>query len=103
MIDLSKIFGRRKVASKDMAKDRLKLVLVHDRANTDTEFLQQIKDEIMKVLEKYMDISDSGLDIRHFRQRGIQLHRKGCDHHTGKRLVFGACGKLNFHFVKVFC
>ena len=63
MIDLSRIFGRRKVASKDLAKDRLKLVLVHDRANTDTEFLEKIKDEIMKVLEKYMDVSDSGLDI----------------------------------------
>lgn len=64
MIDLSRIFGRRKVASKDLAKDRLKLVLVHDRANTDTEFLEKIKDEIMKVLEKYMDVSDSGLDIQ---------------------------------------
>ncbi len=63
MIDLSRIFGRRKVASKDLAKDRLKLVLVHDRANTDTEFLEKIKDEIMQVLEKYMDVSDSGLDI----------------------------------------
>ncbi len=64
MIDLSRIFGRRKVNSKDLAKDRLKLVLVHDRANTDTDFLEKIKDEIMKVLEKYMDVSDSGLDIQ---------------------------------------
>jgi len=64
MIDLSRIFGRRKVASKDLAKDRLKLVLVHDRANTDTEFLEEIKDEIMKVLEKDMDVADSGLDIQ---------------------------------------
>ncbi len=64
MIDLSRIFGRRKVASKDVAKDRLKLVLVHDRANTDTEFLEKIRDEIMAVLEKYMDVSDQGLDIQ---------------------------------------
>ena len=64
MIDLSRIFGRRKVASKDVAKDRLKLVLVHDRANTDTEFLEKIRDEIMAVLEKYMDISDNGHDIQ---------------------------------------
>lgn len=64
MIDLSRIFGRRKVASKDLAKDRLKLVLVHDRANSDTDLLEEIKDEIMKVLEKYMDVSDSGLDIQ---------------------------------------
>ncbi len=64
MIDLSRIFGRRKVASKDLAKDRLKLVLVHDRANSNDEFLEQIKDEIMNVLKKYMDVTDSGLDIR---------------------------------------
>ena len=64
MIDLSRIFGRSKVASKDLAKDRLKLVLVHDRANTDTEFLEKIRDEIMAVLEKYMDVSDTGLDIQ---------------------------------------
>ncbi|MBR2916756.1 MAG: cell division topological specificity factor MinE [Clostridia bacterium] len=64
IIDLSKIFGRRKPMSKDLAKDRLKLVLVHDRANSDTEFIEKIRDEIMQVLEKYMDVSDSGLDIQ---------------------------------------
>lgn len=64
IIDLSKIFGKRKNASKEMAKDRLRLVLVHDRANSDTEFLEKIRDEIMQVLEKYMDISESGLDIQ---------------------------------------
>ncbi|MBQ7097237.1 MAG: cell division topological specificity factor MinE [Clostridia bacterium] len=62
MLDLSKIFGR-KPRSKDAAKDRLKLVLVHDRANVSPEFLQKIKDEIMQVLAKYMDVSDEGLDI----------------------------------------
>ena len=45
IIDLSKIFGRRKPMSKDLAKDRLKLVLVHDRANSDTEFIEKIRDE----------------------------------------------------------
>lgn len=62
MLDLSKIFGRKK-ASKDLAKDRLKLVLVHDRANVSPDFLESIKDEIMKVLEKYMDVGETGLDI----------------------------------------
>ena len=45
MLDLSKIFGRKK-SSKDLAKDRLKLVLVHDRANVSPDFLESIKDEI---------------------------------------------------------
>lgn len=62
MLDLSKIFGRKK-SSKDFAKDRLKLVLVHDRANVSPDFLESIKDEIMKVLEKYMDVGETGLDI----------------------------------------
>ena len=62
MLDLSKIFGR-KNRSKDVAKDRLKLVLVHDRVNVAPDFLETIKDEIMQVLAKYMDIADSGLDI----------------------------------------
>ena len=62
MLDLSKIFGK-KNRSKDAAKDRLKLVLVHDRANVSPEFLQKIKDEIMQVLAKYMDVSTEGLDI----------------------------------------
>ncbi len=62
MIDLSKIFGRRN-KSKDAAKDRLKLVLVHDRADVSPEFLRKIKDEIMQVLAKYMDVTDGELDI----------------------------------------
>ncbi len=63
MLDLSKLFGKKK-ASKDLAKERLQLVLVHDRANVSPEFLESIKDEIMKVLEKYMDIDEeNGLDI----------------------------------------
>ena len=62
MLDLSKIFGR-KNRSKDVAKDRLKLVLVHDRVNVSPDFLETIKDEIMQVLAKYMDVTDGGLDI----------------------------------------
>jgi len=62
MLDLSRIFGR-KTRSKDAAKDRLKLVLVHDRANVSPEFLQKIKDEIMQVLAKYVDVNDGELDI----------------------------------------
>ena len=52
MLDLSKIFGK-KNRSKDTAKDRLKLVLVHDRANVSPEILEKIdlKDNILHLYD----------------------------------------------------
>ena len=50
--------------SKDIAKERLKLVLIHDRANVSPQFLEMIKSEIMKVITNYIDIDESALDIQ---------------------------------------
>lgn len=63
LLDLSKLFGRPKT-SKDVAKERLKLVLIHDRANVSPEFLEMVKGEIIKVITNYMDIDESALDIQ---------------------------------------
>lgn len=63
MLDLAKIFGRPK-SSKDVAKDRLKLVLIHDRANVSPQFLEMLKSEIIKVITNYMDVDESLLDIQ---------------------------------------
>lgn len=63
MLDLTKIFGRPK-SSKDVAKDRLKLVLIHDRANVSPQFLEMLKSEIIKVITNYMDIDEGALDIQ---------------------------------------
>ncbi len=53
----------KKKSSGNMAKDRLKLVLVSDRANCSPELMKQIKDDIIQVLSKYIVIGD-GLDIK---------------------------------------
>jgi cell division topological specificity factor len=63
LLDLSKLFGKSK-SSKDVAKDRLKLVLIHDRANVSPQFLEMIKGEIIKVISNYMEIDVSELDIQ---------------------------------------
>jgi len=62
LLDLGKIFGRSK-NSKDVAKERLKLVLIHDRANVSPQFLEMLKSEIIKVITNYMDIDESSLEI----------------------------------------
>ncbi len=56
-------FLTRKPASKDVAKDRLKLVLIHDRVNTSTQVLEMLKIDIMKVISNYMEIDEDELDI----------------------------------------
>lgn len=63
MLDLARLFGRSK-ASRDVAKERLKLVLIHDRANVSPQFLEMVKSEIIKVISNYMDIDESALDIQ---------------------------------------
>lgn len=73
MLDIFKFLGK-KQNSKELAKDRLKLLLIHDRANVSPEFLETIKDEIMQVLEKYMDVADSGLDIQITTTEGADGH-----------------------------
>ena len=54
----------RKKSSGNVAKDRLKLVLVSDRANCSPELMEQIKNDIINVLSKYVEIDKEGLDIK---------------------------------------
>ena len=63
MLDILKFFTRNK-NSKDVAKERLKLVLIHDRANVSPQFLEMIKGEIIKVIQNYMDVDENALDIQ---------------------------------------
>ncbi|MGV8147087.1 MAG: cell division topological specificity factor MinE [Alkaliphilus sp.] len=61
---LFSVFAKKKKVSKNIAKDRLKLVLVHDRTNCSPNFLNMVKEDIIKVIEDYMIIDEEGLDIK---------------------------------------
>ncbi|ABW19299.1 cell division topological specificity factor MinE [Alkaliphilus oremlandii] len=63
-MDLWKFFSKESSTSKNVAKERLKLVLVHDRANCSPDFLEMVKGDIIKVISDYMEIDEDGLDIR---------------------------------------
>lgn len=49
--------------SKDVAKERLRLVLVHDRATVSPEFLDRLKEEMIQVISKYMEIDEENTII----------------------------------------
>lgn len=50
--------------SKDAAKERLHLVLMQDRANVSADFLDLMKQEIIEVIKKYIDIDENAMDVR---------------------------------------
>ena len=56
----------KKENSKDDAKNRLKLVLIQDRAMLPSGVLENMKDDILKVLSKYVEIEKSKLNIEVF-------------------------------------
>ena len=56
-------FFRRK-SSGNVAKDRLKLVLVSDRTNCSPDIMEQIKNDIIQVISKYVEIDTDELDIK---------------------------------------
>lgn len=50
--------------SKDAAKERLHLVLMQDRANVSADFLELMKQEIIDVIKKYIEIDEKEIDVR---------------------------------------
>lgn len=50
--------------SKEIAKERLKLVLIHDRSNVSPEILETLRNEIIEVISKYIEIDKDELDIQ---------------------------------------
>ena len=58
------LFGRRK-KSNQVAKDRLKLVLIYDRQGTTSndEMIEMMRKDIMKVISKYVVIDEQEFKI----------------------------------------
>ena len=50
--------------SKETAKERLHLVLMQDRANVSADFLELMKQEIIEVIKKYIDIDEKAIDVK---------------------------------------
>ncbi len=53
-----------KQSSKELAGQRLKLILIHDRAEAKLEFLDRMKNDILGIVNKYVDINDSDVEVK---------------------------------------
>ena len=70
-MDLLKVFSNKTTTPNDVAKDRLKLILIHDRGDIDPETIDKIRMEILQVLSKYIEIEADDVEIA--------LNRAGSD------------------------
>ena len=52
-----------KPTPKEVAKDRLKLILIHDRGDIAPEIIEKIRQEILGVISKYIDIQIDDVEI----------------------------------------
>lgn len=50
-------------SSKVIASNRLKLVLMHDRTNLDTLTMQKMREQLIKVISRYIEIDQEALDL----------------------------------------
>ncbi|MGQ9778788.1 MAG: cell division topological specificity factor MinE [Bacillota bacterium] len=50
--------------SREIAKERLRLVLVHDRAMVSPALLEVLKGEMVEVISRYLEIDEQGMEVR---------------------------------------
>ena len=60
---ISDFFNRSAKKSGNVAKERLQLVLIHDRVKISPGMMNKMRDEIIEVISKYLDVDVEQMDI----------------------------------------
>ena len=55
---LDALLGRKPTTSSSIAKERLFTVLVHDRVKLTPDMMEAMREELIAVISKYVDIAD---------------------------------------------
>lgn len=55
--------------SKEIAKDRLRFVLIHDRSKINPEVIGKIREEMLEVISKYLNVDMAACEIQLKNQR----------------------------------
>ena len=63
------LFGKREPTSREIAKKRLQLALTVDRTRISPQLLETLKDEIIAVISKHLDIDADGVQVSLTQQR----------------------------------
>lgn len=60
---LERLFGSREPVSRDTAKQRLRLVLAHDRSDISPQNLEKLRQEILEVVSRYVELDMDALEF----------------------------------------
>lgn len=62
---MSRFFGKDEETnmSKNEAKKRLRLVLVHDRLDVSEDMMENLREDLINIIGKYMEIDKDALDV----------------------------------------
>jgi cell division topological specificity factor len=58
---LNRLLGRGKLTSRQIAKDRLQMVLIHDRSDLSPGMLEILKDEIVTTIGERVEVDRKGV------------------------------------------
>ncbi len=64
------VLGTSNVGSKDDAKQRLKILLIHDQVDLTQAQMDAMKEEIMDIVAKYVEVDDTNVTFKLNRDDG---------------------------------
>lgn len=67
-MEILKFFSREK-KSKNLAKERLKMVLIHDRSNVSPLMMDKIREDIVAAVSKYIEVDTDSVDLKFSRSK----------------------------------
>ena len=69
------IAGRKKPTPSEVAKERLKVVLAHDRLKVNPELLELIKTDLLSVISRRLEVDEQHVEVQMAREdRWDKLH-----------------------------
>lgn len=60
---IDRLLGRYQLTSREIAKERLRLVLAYDRAEISPALLATLKDELIKTISRHVGIDETGVEV----------------------------------------
>lgn len=73
-MSLFSLFGRAPRSSADAAKERLQILLAHERAGlAGADFLPKLQQEIIQVIRKYVEVDDQRVQVKLDREQNLSV------------------------------